>query len=280
MNSKETWEKLQADLLEAQDRVNFKFKNLSSPKELFQFFDRNKSKLNILDVSYYKAMSTPKFGRLIITKLIVPENGRLYLETAYYPTSKMHYGRTRIAINDLEVYSKHYMERMIERAGVKTVQDLKKWISNEWELLVDFKKRYPIGGIDVETENLIICRDYVAFCDVEREDTVNPLIEVPVVKNIRKTLITKNEFTPSQKEIINYILDKLGTDACYLTATEVPRNKKTADNVIESTLKRTSEYKGSALQFYIENEVSKGKNTERLAKKALEKYLESYLYAP
>lgn len=227
--AKVIWKELQDELNISQDKINNQLRSARGYLPLLRFLENNCKKLNIFDVQFLD-VKFGHYGKLIKTQLIIPENGRLYLETAYYPTAKKYFGKLRIAISNLTVFSNHYMERLIERKNITSVGELKDEIIEGLNSVDRSNLTQETGGLDITTEFILVYRDSVSFCDCEIDDN-NECVAV------RKTIITDNEFTKKQKEIVDYILDRIGSDACFLATSSIPNSTLEADNVIEGTKK-------------------------------------------
>ena len=267
--AKEIWKELQQELIVSQDKVNWKLKTSKDNMALFKFLESNIEDLNILDVNFIN-FKFGHYGKLITTQLIFPENGRLYFEKAYYPLAKKYYGKLRLSISNRFVFSKHYMERLIERKNITSIQGIKKEISDSFQKLDNSNFTKEIGGLDISTGFILLYRDSVSFCDLEIGD--NNISEA-----VMKTVIAENELKENQKIIINYILDVTKSDSCFLAAYDIPRTKGEADNLIEDTKKRTSGLAINWMEHEIQKNVAKGSyNRDKKYLKAFVGLLENY----
>ncbi|TNZ97632.1 hypothetical protein CGK35_25535, partial [Vibrio parahaemolyticus] len=70
------------------------------------FLKFNADSLNVIDIELFD-IKFLQYGKIIKTTLIIPENGRLYCESAYYPLSKKYFGKLRIAISNKFSISNH-----------------------------------------------------------------------------------------------------------------------------------------------------------------------------
>lgn len=117
------------------------------------------------------------------------------------------------------------MERLIERKNITTLTELKNEITTRKNMFDATCFTRTEGGLNIDTEYLIVYRDMVVFCNSELCNGI--------AKSVRKTLITDKEFKGEQANIIDYVLNKFGTDACLLTTHEIPKTLAQAKNVIE-----------------------------------------------
>jgi hypothetical protein len=267
--AKTIWKELQQELITSQDKVNWKLKASKENSVFLKFLEANFDDLNILDVDYIN-FKFGHYGKLITTQLIIPKNGRLYFEKAYYPLAKKYFGKLRLSISNRFVFSKHYMERLIERKNITSIQDIKKEISDSFKKLDDSNFTKEIGGLDISTGFILLFRDSVSFCDLEIDDN-------NIAEAVMKTVITENELKGNQKEIIDYILNVTKTDSCFLATYDIPRSIGEADKIIEDTKKRTSGLAINWMEHEIQKTVVKGSyNSDKKYLKAFIGLLENY----
>ncbi|PSV98969.1 hypothetical protein [Photobacterium lipolyticum] len=267
--SKLIWKELQGKLQNSQERVNNQLCSAKDSSTFLSYLTRNKSDLNIFDAMFVD-VKCKHYGKLIITPLLFVENGRVYVETAYYPTSKKQFKNLRISISNYMVFSNHYMERLIERKGISTIQDLKLNIYDRLTTVDDSNLTKEIGGLDITTEFILIFRDSVSFCDCEFGDNQECVV-------VAKTIVTVNQLSLKQKEIIEYILNKIGSDGCFLATSSIPNSVLEANNVIEATKNRTSGIYETWMEKEITNNMTKGDyKYEKKWIKSFVNYLEGY----
>jgi hypothetical protein len=267
--AKVIWKELQQELITSQDKVNHKLKISKSHPSFLKYLESNFDYLNIMDVVCLDC-KFGHYGKLIRTQLIIPENGRLYFEVAYYPLAKRYFGKVRISISNRFVFSNHYMERLIERKNIASIQGIKKEILDGFKKLDNSNFTQEIGGLDMSTGFILIHRNSVSFCDLEIDGN-------NVAKAVMKTVITDNELNGNKKEIIDYILNVTKSDSCFLATYEIPKTIVEADDIIEDTKRRTS---GLAVSW-MENEIQKkivkdSSNSEKKYLKAFVALLEAY----
>jgi len=267
--AKVIWKELQQELITSQDKVNHKLKISKSHPSFLKYLESNFDYLNVMDVVCLDC-KFGHYGKLIRTQLIIPENGRLYFEVAYYPLAKRYFGKVRISISNRFVFSNHYMERLIERKNIASIQGIKKEILDGFKKLDNSNFTQEIGGLDMSTGFILIHRNSVSFCDLEIDGN-------NVAKAVMKTVITDNELNGNKKEIIDYILNVTKSDSCFLATYEIPKTIVEADDIIEDTKRRTS---GLAVSW-MENEIQKkivkdSSNSEKKYLKAFVALLEAY----
>ncbi|WP_419533534.1 hypothetical protein [Endozoicomonas sp.] len=265
----ETWKSIQSELISAQDKINRKFLISKNHQEFLRFLRNDIEKLNILKVDFLD-QNYSRYGKIITTKTIIPENGRLYFETVYYPLSKKCFRMKRIAILNGFVYSKHYMERLIERKSTNSMKKIKEEILERFIEIENYKFTQEIGGLDISNDFILVYKNSISFCVLEIQD--NDIFEA-----VMKTVITENELTSNQRMMIDYILGKTNSDSCFLAAYDMPRTFNEADNVIEDTKKRTSGSKRGYVGDKIHEKVGDAKfKRDKKVIKAFANYLEAY----
>ncbi|MEW6997469.1 hypothetical protein AADZ86_07180 [Colwelliaceae bacterium BS250] len=267
--AKAIWKNLQQNLVIAQDKINLKFKRTQEYPTFLKFL---KSNIDVLNIVNLKLMDSKfgHYGKLIQTQLIIPENGRLYLETAYYPLSKKYFGKKRLSISNKFEYSKHYMERLIERKNITSILDIKNELVDSLEKLGNSNFTQQIGGLDLSTAFIILHKGSVSFCDLEIDEDQTAMA-------VMKTIITDKELSNNKKEMIDYILNATKSDSCFLATYDIPETFVEADNVIEDTKKRTNGIAISWEEQEIRKMMGNGSfNSEKKALKAFVSYLEAY----
>lgn len=269
MGSKDTWLKLQQELLLAQEKVNSKYKTAVDHKTFLNFLTSNQNNLNIIDVYFYDFKVQP-YGKTIRTTLIIPEEGRLYLETAYYPLAKEYFRMHRIAISNKFTFSKHFMERLIERKGINDICEIKREINETLQELERSRFFKEHGGLMVETDYILINSKSIYF-------GFFGFHELGWVENIVKTIIPRNSLTKNKNEMAEYILEALDTDSCVLATADIPKTKIEADNVIANNKDRMSGDLPSAEEVFFRENLCCGKfKADKKIKRALGRYLASY----
>ncbi|EHR6739116.1 hypothetical protein ACXIUJ_23805 [Vibrio parahaemolyticus] len=263
------WKNIQDEIFSAQKKVDYKFKSCTDFKQFYNFLKFNADSLNVIDIELFD-IKFLQYGKIIKTTLIIPENGRLYCESAYYPLSKKYFGKLRIAISNKFSISNHYMERLIERKNITKTGEVKNFIKEYFKKMDESNFRYEVGGLDISTEFIIVSRDSVSFCDLEIDSTQH-------CETVMKTIITENEFTIINKKMVTYILDKTNSEVCFLATHTIPKTTIEADNVIEDTKKRTSgtPYSWEEIEMYKNIPSSSFKSDKKLIK-AFVDYLGKY----
>ena len=262
--SKQIWNNFQKELQESQKRVDTKLKLAESSADFLKYLKNNSNKLNILDVIYTKE-KYKQYGKLIITPLIFTENGRLYMETAYYPLSTSYFSMMRLSISDKIEFSRHYMERLIERKNIISIKELKHEIGKRNKLWKESNWAKDLGGLDVSTAFILVYRDSVSFCDFESSNIA--------CVGVFKTFLPYEDLSRRKKEIVDYILNKVGSEACFLATHDLPDSINEADNIIESTRVRTHGPIEDALIYDVTS--NKFKQNKKSLKNFVD-YLETY----
>ncbi|MBE0362108.1 hypothetical protein PULV_a3907 [Pseudoalteromonas ulvae UL12] len=269
MESKDRWLKLQEELLAAQQKVNFKFRNAVDHKTFLNFLTNNINNLNIIDVEFFDA-KIPPYGKLIRTTLIIPEGERLYLETAYYPLARTYFRRNRIAISNKFAYSKHFMERLIERKGIDDMEGIKREIIETLKELERSAFTQEHGALMVETDFIIINSQSIYCCFLEHRDFGE-------VEAIVKTIIPRASLSKKKDEVAQYILDSFGSDSCSLATQGLPDTKMEADKVISNNKNRMSGDLPSVEELEFRKNLCSGSfKVDKKFNKALGKYLATY----
>lgn len=267
--AKTIWNNIQNDLLASQDKVNKKLRSYKDPQTFYKFLESNIDSLNIIEVDFLNYKFN-HYGKIIKTALIIPEKGKLYLEVAYYPLSKKYFRKLRISISNKFSISNHYMERLIERKRLTSLQEVKQEISEGFKKMDASPFTKEIGGLDISTGFIILNRDSVSFCDLEIDDH-------NTCEAVMKTIITEKELTIKKKEIIDYILNVTKSETCFLATYDIPSNTAEADNIIEDTRKRTSGLPISYEEVEIYKKMEKaGKSSDKAYIKAFVDYLGKY----
>lgn len=262
---KNTWLRLQNEINEAHIEVNSRIVSSKNPGAFYNYLQRHHENLNHFQ-PYETDVKIGHYGKVIIVQLLFADNGFLFIETAYYPTAPNHWGK-RISVDSIDTYSNHYMERLIERKNISTLQELKTEIITRKELFDNTQFTNTEGGLNIVSEFLIVYRDLVVFCDSELDDN-------GIAKMVRKSLITNNEFKGNQENIINYILDEFQSDACLLTTYEIPRTINEAKKILEDTKKRLSIR--SQIEIVTKEAIPNGYRANKKQIKQFTKYLEHY----
>ena len=233
ITAKRIWKNIYQELLDGQRNVDHRFNYARSEQNFREFITNNQHSLNIIQSTYlnYKC---GHYGKILVTRLVFPENDRLYLETSFYPLSKNVFPtKLRISMSDKFVYSKHFMERLIERKNFTTSKAVKKYIKQSFGELSAATLIRGIGAVDVSTAFIIVQGDTVSYGDLEiNEETGTAVL---------KTIVSANELYPNQLEIIKFILSETGLKTCLLLAHELPQTKNEASNLIIDTPKFTDD---------------------------------------
>lgn len=271
LNSNEAkiiWKKIQEDLLVAQEKINLKFQTTSDPLAFLKFIESNLNVLNILDITYFD-IKFGHYGKILKTQLLFPENGRLYLETAYYPLAKKYFGKRRIAISNKTVFANHYMQRLIQRNNISSIVDIKNALTDSLENFNESEFTKKMGGFDVSTAFINLHKDSISFGDLEIDDDKTCMA-------VMKTVLTANEISKKKQEMIDYILEKTQSKSCSLPTFDLPQTFVEADNIIEDTKNCTSGSPISWEEQEIMNNMQKGKFNKGKEINAFVCYLETY----
>lgn len=266
--AKDLWATWSKQINDAQREVTKRLFS-SNPTTFFNFLDRHHARLNCYK-PYQTELKVGYYGKVIIYDLLFVEDGRLYTEKAHYPTSTKSWGN-RISVDNQVMYTKHYMERLIERKNIETFEALKAELRTDYLNVnqSDFISKF--GRLDIDTDHIIVQRDQVSFCDYQT-------MENDVGGILRKSLITADDFKGRQSEVVNHILDKLDVTCAVITTHEIPRSIAEANNAIEDTLKRvtTSGYWGD--KFFNESQSTSAdkKKFNKQAHKQLFNFLQAY----
>tara|TARA_Y100000588_G_scaffold43751_1_gene41521 strand:- start:1395 stop:2213 length:819 start_codon:yes stop_codon:yes gene_type:complete len=262
--AKAIWQRLQVEINTAHTEVSNRQRSSIRPDSFYNYLCAHHENTNHfrpirseVKIGYY--------GKVIVAELLFAENGFLYTETAYYPTAPFHWGK-RLSVDNIDTYSNHYMERLIERKNITTLTELKNEITTRQNMFDATCFTRTEGGLNIDTEYLIVYRDMVVFCNSELCNGI--------AKSVRKTLITDKEFKGEQSNIIDYVLNEFGTDACLLTTHEIPRTLAQAKNVIEDTKQRLSV--GSQFEIITKKPFPTGRHADKKFIKQFVKYLEHY----
>ncbi|WP_413112129.1 hypothetical protein [Thaumasiovibrio sp. DFM-14] len=225
--AKVVWSKLQREIIEGHAEVCRRL-TTSRPTSFYNFLHRHYARTNHFEPKIITKLKY--YGNVMFCLLLHVEHGHLYIEYAYYPMSLERFG-TRIAIDAKDTYSRHYVERLIERKKVKTLAELKTEVIDQFSRISDSNFRIVEGRIDVCTDIVLLFDDMVVFGVVEENDDGS-------VTATRKSMLTNNELTSKQHEIVQFILGRFDLPVCVLATHEIPRTHNEALNVIEDTRKR------------------------------------------
>ncbi|ENJ6169821.1 hypothetical protein AB1Z99_003268 [Vibrio cholerae] len=77
--------------------------------------------------------------------------------------------------------------------------------------------------VGVDTNYIVVNKDFTLFADMD--DGITTF----------KTMISSEQYAPRQKEVIEYIINKVGQDYVGFTHYEVPRDIGWVDRVLEDT---------------------------------------------
>ena len=261
--------RIQEELALCQDKVDSRLRGCRDSRSFYDYLKANKDGLNIIDVEFID-IKCGHYGRLIKTVLMIPYDGRLFVETAYYPLSKTYFRKKRIAISNKFAISNHYMERLIERKSLDSVQTIKAAIDSFFHSFDTSRFVQEFGGLDISTAFILIRPYEVSFCDLEYGDDY-------ACEAVMKTILTENELSTKKKAMIDYILSALNTESCFLATFDLPCTFSEADRIIEDTRIRTA---GGGITFeekqYFSHLGASKFNIEKKSIKAFVKYLETY----
>ncbi|SHO59076.1 hypothetical protein [Vibrio quintilis] len=263
---KKIWQRLQDEILGAHHQVNKRLCESQTPQAFLNYLSRHHLRTNHFE-PVVTSCKLGQYGKTIVVGLLFVENGFLYPETAYYPMSLQRFG-TRISVDAADSYSSHYMERLIQRKEVTTLEALKKEVIYQRDRYSSAGFSENLGKLNVDTDFLVIFPDAIICCYGEENDE-------GIAKVVRKTLITQDDFIGNQQKIIDYILKQFGRDACILATHALPRSVKEAQNAVEDTLKRISVV--NHVEKIIEEPLRcTGFKSDKKLKKQFIKYLEHF----
>lgn len=194
-----------------------------TPSQFLNWMKSNEDQSNHLGLIMHDKIK--HYGRVLFGILLFMENDMLYVERCYYPTSKITF-RKRIATDLGFEFTRHFIERFIERWDIRSYVEFKAQL---WSLILqptgELAQDLNQGIIDITTKYLFIGRDMMLFADANMEKKKATFI----------TIVSGTEITKSQKEMIDYILNKTGTKNTVITAHELPRCFTEADRILEDT---------------------------------------------
>jgi hypothetical protein len=227
--AKRIWKKLQVEIMTGHQEVSTRLIQSTTPEAFYNYLNRHHARTNHFEPER-SVKPIPVYGKVIECLLLYVENSRLFFDMAYYPTTAERFGE-RIAIENDDPCSSHYMERLIQRKNITSLQALKQELTLQRKKIRDARFNELVGQIDVTTDYLLLFPDTIICGYGEKCDDGKHRI-------IRKTIITQAEFKPQQQEIIDYILNEFETRTCLLATNTLPLTINEAKNVIEDTRKR------------------------------------------
>lgn len=229
--AKELWDIWSQQLVDARKEVEDRLLS-STPESFYNYLSRHHHRLHCYEPSMSE-LKVGYYGKLIIVDLLYVESGRIFFEKVHYPTSPK-YWKIPIAVDNQTMFTKHYVERLIQRKNIETLADLKTSLILDFFYINNSEFVEKVGRLDIACDHLIIQRDCVVFCDYQIQD--GGLYG----GSLRKSLITNREFKGNQQEIVDYILQTLDVSVAILATQEIPRTVEEASKVIEDTYKRTT----------------------------------------
>ncbi|SBT15889.1 hypothetical protein [Vibrio celticus] len=265
--AKKTWKRLQQQIMQSHEQISNRLNNSTNPNAFIAFLTQQKEVSNHFELAGSKD-KYGIYGKLLIGKCLYAEKGRLYIENVYYPLSKKRFG-DRIAIDAIDTYSGHYIERLIDRKGIKTLSALKAEIAEQYARYKEAGFAQQYGVMDVDSDFIIVYRDMVVFSEGEVDEDNEARI-------VRKSFITQKEFKGNNQEIINFVLNCLDVEACLLTTHALPESQTEAINVIEDTFKRITNYKEQIETVTGEAPPMSGFKVDHKQIRLFEKYLRKY----
>ncbi|WP_146162180.1 hypothetical protein [Vibrio splendidus] len=261
------WKQIQKEIQQSHETISQRLLLAPTPTSFAAFLEAQEVKSNHFGLNYID-QKIGIYGKMYAGQCLFVEKGHLYIENIYYPLSRQRFG-TRIAIDAIDTYSSHYVEQLIDRKKIHTLAELKSEIAEQFKKYNNsgFAKQY--GMMDVDSDFLVIYRDMGVFNYGEIDDQNTARV-------MRKSFITKNEFKGNQEEIINFILNKLGVEACILTTYAIPRTFNEANNAIEDTLKRVRDFKTQMEIVTRKSMKLEGFKAEKRQVRLFVKYLSKY----
>ena len=261
------WKQIQQEIQQSHETISQRLLLAPTATSFAAFLEAQEVKSNHFGLNYIN-QKIGIYGKMYTGQCLFVEKGHLYIDNIYYPLSRQRFG-TRIAIDAIDTYSSHYVEQLIDRKKIHTLAELKSEIAEQFKKYNNsgFAKQY--GMMDVDSDFLVIYRDMVVFNYGEIDDQNTARV-------MRKSFITKNEFKGNQEEIINFILNKLGVEACILTTYAIPRTFNEANNAIEDTLKRVRDFKTQMEIVTRKSMKLEGFKAEKRQVRLFVKYLSKY----
>ncbi|HIF5567180.1 TPA: hypothetical protein ACX3DA_004571 [Vibrio parahaemolyticus] len=261
------WKEIQQEIQYSHETISQRLILAPTPESFATFLKAQEANSNHLSLKYIDK-KIGIYGKMYTGQCLFVENGHLYIDNIWYPLSKQRFG-TRIAVDAIDTYSSHYVEQLIDRKGINTLTELKLEIAEQFKQYNSSGFAEQYGMMDVDSDFLVIYRDMVVFNYGETDENNTARV-------MRKSFITKNEFKGNQKEIIDFILNKLGVEACILTTYAIPRTFNEANNAIEDTLKRVRDFK-TQIEIVTGSSIKhEGFKAEKKQIRQIVKYLSKY----
>lgn len=160
-----------------------------------------------------------RFGS-VVGGIVLYSDGRSIEPEYYFYSSKRPDRRLACTLN--MVLTKHILERLIFRLNLKSFGEFKDAIVGIVTLPTLFST-VDMKQVGVDTNYIVVNKYFTLFADID--DGITTF----------KTMISSEEYVPRQKEVIEYIVNKVGQEYVGFTHYEVPRDIAWVDRVLDDT---------------------------------------------
>ncbi|WP_199481172.1 hypothetical protein [Vibrio owensii] len=214
--SKKLCESWLSFILETQENYPFCVaNNFDEIKEELINYNVNSTHSEVLWNDYFGE----RFG-FVVGGIVLYSDGKVIEPEYYFYSSKIPTRRLACTLN--MVLTKHILERLIFRLNLRTFAEFKEAIVGIVTLPTLFST-VDMKQVGVDTNYIVVNKDFTLFADMD--DGITTF----------KTMISSEQYVPRQKEVIEYIINKVGQDYVGFTHYEVPRDIVWVDRVLKDT---------------------------------------------
>lgn len=231
--AKEVWQQLQQEILSSHGELMQKLHFLKKADSFYNHLKSRQSELHISGLCR-SDFKVGHFGKLISFRLMYVENGRIYNDQIFVPTAKTVSSRL-ISIDTLDTYSKHYVERLIERKGIVSMSGLKREIEERRAHIPLSKFHEKHGALDIEGALVALTRDMIQFSEFEL------LNNNQEGRMIHKSCLMREQLSVNKKEIVDFILSETNCELFVLARRNLPMDIEEARQAIAKTKQRLTQ---------------------------------------
>jgi len=224
--AQELWKALQQEILECHNELITKLQARKNLDNYYNYLKKRQSELHISGLCR-SDFKVGHFGKIISFRLMFVENERIYNDLIFIPTAKSVSPRL-ISIDTMDTYSKHYVERLIERKKIQSVADLKEEINIRRASFPQSKFYEKHGALDISGASVAITREMIQFSEIDILDTQEG-------KLIHKSCLMRDQLSKRKKEVIDFILTEMDCSLVVLARRNLPIDIEEAKRSIFST---------------------------------------------
>lgn len=224
--AQELWKTLQQEILACHKELITKLQERKNLDNYYNYLKKRQSELHISGLCR-SSFKVGHFGKIISFRLMFVENGRIYNDLIFIPTAKGVSTRL-ISVDTMDTYSKHYVERLIERKDIQSIVDLKEEINIRRASFPQSKFYEKYGALDISGASVAITTEMIQFSEIEILDTQEG-------KLIHKSCLMREQLSKRKKEVVDFILAEMDCTLVVLARRNLPVDIEEASQSILST---------------------------------------------